>query len=62
MIACRPRALTIDERRAAEAAFRGQPLDPDWPTNALAVYFGIMARTHGRNVVETEDCYAASSR
>jgi hypothetical protein len=44
--------LTFDEQRAAEAAFRGLPLDPGWSLNAKAIYRGILARTHGRNIVE----------
>ena len=44
--------LTFDERKAAEAAFRGLPVDPEWPQKAKTVYYAIMARTHGRNIVE----------
>jgi hypothetical protein len=36
-----PRPLTYDERKAAEAAFRGKPFDPTWSTAALKVYHGI---------------------
>jgi hypothetical protein len=38
-----PRPLTHDERKAAEAAFRGKPFDPTWSTAALKVYQGISA-------------------
>lgn len=46
------RALTFDEKKAAEAAFRGLPLDPSWSVSAQAVYYGILAQTHGRDIVE----------
>ena len=36
-----PRPLTLDERRAAEAAFRGLPFNPKWSDAARAVYEGI---------------------
>ena len=39
---CRsPRALTYDESKAAEAAFRGEPLNPSWSAAARSVYEGI---------------------
>jgi hypothetical protein len=44
--------LTFAEKKAAEAAFRGLPVDPDWPTNARAIYDGIVAQTQGRNIIE----------
>jgi hypothetical protein len=37
----RPRTLTIDEKRAAEAAFKGLPFDSRWSPSARAVYDGI---------------------
>jgi hypothetical protein len=37
-----PRALSYDERQAAEAAFAGRPLNPRWSTRARAVYEGIL--------------------
>lgn len=37
-----PRALSHDERYAAEAAFAGRPLNPRWSARARAVYEGIM--------------------
>jgi hypothetical protein len=36
-----PRALSHDERHAAEAAFAGRPLNPRWSARAKAVYEGI---------------------
>ena len=45
-------SLTFAEKRAAEAAFRGLPADPQWPANARAIYFGIVEQTQGRNIVE----------
>ena len=39
--ACQPRALTYDEKKAAEAAFRGEPFNPAWSIAAAKVYAGI---------------------
>jgi len=36
-----PRPLTYDEKKAAEAAFRGSPFDPSWSESALKVYEGL---------------------
>lgn len=36
------RALSHDERKAAEAAFTGRPFDPAWSLSARAVYDGIV--------------------
>ena len=36
------RELTYDEKKAAEAAFRGLPLNPSWSAAAREVYDGIM--------------------
>ena len=44
--------LTFDEKKAAEAAFRGLPVDPTWSSSAHAIYHGILAHTQGRDVVE----------
>lgn len=35
------RPLTYDERKAAEAAFRGEPFDPQLSESARRVYLGI---------------------
>jgi hypothetical protein len=37
-----PRALSHDERYAAEAAFAGRPFNPRWSARAKAVYDGIL--------------------
>ena len=37
-----PRALSHDERHAAEAAFAGRPSNPRWSARAKAVYEGIV--------------------
>jgi len=47
-----PKILSNDERKAAEAAFRGLPADPHWSERGQAVYRGIMARTNGHDIVE----------
>ncbi len=38
-----PRALTHDERKAADAAFAGRSFDPAWSEAARTVYEGILA-------------------
>lgn len=47
-----PQILSNDERKAAEAAFRGLPIDPHWSERAQAVYRGIVALTNGRDIVD----------
>jgi len=37
------RPLTHDERKAAEAAFKGSSFDPKWSEAARKVYLGISA-------------------
>lgn len=37
-----PRTLSHDEKKAAEAAFRGLPMDPTWTAAAKRVYEGIL--------------------
>ncbi len=44
--------LTFDEKKAAEAAFRGLPVDQAWSHSAQEIYYGIVAHTQGRNIVE----------
>lgn len=46
------RTLSFDEKKAAEAAFRGLPVDPKWSLGAQSIYLGILAHTQGRNIVE----------
>jgi hypothetical protein len=36
------RPLTYDEKKAAEAAFRGEPFNPVWSSAAAKVYAGIV--------------------
>ncbi len=36
------RALTYDEKKAAEAAFTGRPFNPEWSDTARKVYDGIL--------------------
>jgi hypothetical protein len=45
--ATEPRALTSDQKKAADAAFRGLPCDPKWPATARAVYDGLMTALQG---------------
>jgi hypothetical protein len=37
-----PRALSHDERHAAEAAFSGRPFNPRWSARARVIYDGIL--------------------
>ena len=43
--------LTHDEQKAAEAAFRGLPLNPQWSRNAQQIYLRILEVTNGRDIV-----------
>jgi hypothetical protein len=43
--------LTLDQKKAAEAAFQGLPFDPKWSPAAKAVYDGIVEAQKGRPVV-----------
>lgn len=47
--------LTHDQQKAAEAAFRGLPLDPRWSHSAQQIYLRILAVTHGRDIVADTD-------
>lgn len=44
----RPRPLTHDEVKAAEAAFQGQPFNQDWSQSARAIYDGLSAALRKR--------------
>src|SRR5581483_10709664 len=37
-----PRTLSHDEKKAAEAAFQGLPMDPSWTAAAKRVYEGLL--------------------
>jgi hypothetical protein len=43
--------LTHDQQKAAEAAFRGLPINPRWSDSAQEIYRGILAVTNGRDIV-----------
>jgi len=45
-----PRALTSDQKKAAEAAFRGLPRDSAWSASAGAVYDGLVTALRGKIV------------
>lgn len=49
----RARALTYDESKAAEAAFRGEPLNPSWSAAARSVYEGISIAMIKKSLAET---------
>jgi len=44
----KPRPLTHDEAKAAEAAFQGQPFNLDWSQSARTIYDGISAAVRRR--------------
>jgi hypothetical protein len=46
-----PRPLTLDQKKAAEAAFQGLPFNPKWSPAAKAVYDGIVEAQKGQPVV-----------
>jgi hypothetical protein len=54
MTSNRPRVLTFDEKKAAEAAFRGLPPDEGWSASAHEIYYGILAKMEQRSVEDTE--------
>jgi hypothetical protein len=47
-----PRALSHDERHAAEAAFAGRPCNPRWSARAKAVYEGILKCLPASDIAE----------
>lgn len=53
--------LTHDERKAAEAAFRGLPLNAHWSRGAQRIYIGILEVTQGRDVVGDYDWEEAAA-
>lgn len=56
----RPRALTYDEKKAAEAAFRGEPFNPAWSAAAARVYSGIVSAMEKRQATEQADSEIAA--
>jgi hypothetical protein len=44
----RPRLLTHDEKKAAEAAFQGMPFNPAWSDASRQVYEGISNALYSR--------------
>src|SRR5689334_2900452 len=44
------RVLTFDQKKAAEAAFRGLPPDSAWSASAGAVYDGLVTALRGKIV------------
>ncbi len=53
--AASPRALTYDESKAAEAAFRGEPFNAGWSVAALRVYEGILRAKGNREIQAISD-------
>ncbi len=56
----RPRALTYDETKAAEAAFRGEPFNPAWSAAAANVYAGILSAMDNRQTTELTESEVAT--
>lgn len=54
-----PRDLTYDEKKAAEAAFRGEPFNPNWSVAAAAVYEGIVSAMSRMQVAALTELEAA---
>jgi hypothetical protein len=55
------RALSFDERKAAEAAFQGEAPDPEWTIAGQLVYVGIieaLANRHARSRHYEDACSA----
>jgi hypothetical protein len=50
-----PRALSHDEKQAAEAAFAGLPFNPKWSARARTVYDGIVKLLPAPPVVQEEE-------
>ncbi|CAI4030989.1 hypothetical protein DNFV4_01421 [Nitrospira tepida] len=50
-----PRALTYDESKAAEAAFRGDPFNPSWSASAQKIYDGILAAMGKRELEQVHE-------
>lgn len=44
-------SLSHDEQKAAEAAFHGLPMNPDWTSHAQQIYLGILAVTGGHDII-----------
>ena len=53
--------LTYDEHKAAEAAFRGLPLDSRWSRGAQIIYIGILEVTNGHDIVSDHDWEEAAA-
>ena len=47
----RPRSLSYDEAKAAEAAFQGQPFDETWSESARVIYDGLLEAMLKRRVM-----------
>lgn len=45
-----PRDLTYDQKKAAEAAFQGEPFNPAWSVAAAIVYEGILSAMSRRQI------------
>lgn len=55
LAADQPRPLTYDEKKAAEAAFRGDPFNPAWSAAAAKVYGGIVAAMNHMHAPALDD-------
>ncbi len=54
-----PRALTHDEKKAAETAFRGEPFNSAWSVAAARVYAGIQLAMELKDAAELNDLQAS---
>ena len=55
------RPLTHDERKAAEAAFKGAPFDPKWSDAARKVYLGLSTAIANKRNEAFEEIQPAKS-
>ena len=55
-----PRALTHDEKKAAEATFRREPFNPAWSVAAAKVYAGILLAMGNGQTAEQADSEVAA--
>ncbi len=56
------RPLTHDERKAAEAAFKGTPFDPKWSDAARKVYLGLSSAMANTPSNMLQDVHSSSAR
>lgn len=56
-----PKALTHDEKKAAEAAFEGRPFNPNWSAAARQVYDGILQHLEAQALAPSDNATETQS-